>query len=221
MKENLNTNKMKKKLLGIALLMCATIAMSSNAQVIVSETEAVAGTVQVDNAKNDKLARKAKAGKGDFKGRKGNKPGKGDFKSRDGRCTLGSCAFQGLDLTAEQQKKVEALNSEESTKMKALREECKKDMKQAKDSLRCLRNKERTELRREYLKNLQGILSPAQYLKFLENNYINVPAGQMPRANAQFRINKDAKHMYGGKHLAKERAKYAKKIDKKSELKRK
>ena len=211
---------MKKKFLGIALLMCATIAMSSNAQVIVSETETVAGTVQVDNAKNNKIDRQAERFKGDFKGRKG-KPGKGDFKSRQGACPLRSCSLEGLDLTADQQKKIEALRSEQCTKMKALREECKKDMKQTKDSLRCQKNKERTELRREYLKNLQGILSPTQYVKFLENNYINVAAGPRHPGKQPMRIGKDTKQIYGGKHVAKERAKYAKKIDKKSEMKRK
>ena len=69
--------------------------------------------------------------------------------------------FAGLDLTAEQQ-----------TALDALRANCRAD----RDSCR----QQRTEAKRERLAQIKAILTPEQYVKFLENAFVN--ANHRPQA---------------------------------------
>jgi len=80
--------------------------------------------------------------------------------------------FEGLNLTADQQ-----------TKLKALKEECKARAEQRKEA-----KKERKEVvckaRAEHLAKIKEILTPEQYIKFLENSYLN--AGKFDKKMGKF-----------------------------------
>ena len=75
------------------------------------------------------------------------------------------CPFDGLNLSADQQTKLKAL----ADQRKADREKAKAERKQEKKDLRT----EMKGRRAEYLAQIKAILSPEQYIQFLENEYLN------------------------------------------------
>lgn len=70
----------------------------------------------------------------------------------------GACLFDNLNLTDAQKAKI-----------KALKENEKKARTENKEKARA----ERSNARKDYLANLKTILTPEQYVQFLENNYLN------------------------------------------------
>ncbi len=100
--------------------------------------------------------------------------GKGQCDKKGPKCDKqkGQCPnpFEGITLTADQQTKLDALKADQ----KAKREEMKAQ-KQQKDSLARV---DRKQAKRDYLKQVQGILTPDQYVMFLENIVVEQPAGQ-------------------------------------------
>lgn len=75
----------------------------------------------------------------------------------------GYCPFAGLNLTADQQTKLQALNADRQKKAKDARANAQKQRSEAKDA--------RKNARKEYLAQVKSILTPEQYVQFLENNY--------------------------------------------------
>ena len=77
--------------------------------------------------------------------------------------------FADLNLTAEQQKKIDELNAQRA-------EQHKNDKAQA-DAKKDQMKKDRKDLakqrRADYLAKVKAILTPEQYVKFLENNFVN------------------------------------------------
>lgn len=77
----------------------------------------------------------------------------------------GACPFDGLNLSADQQTKLKAL----ADQRKADREKAKADRKQERKDLRA----EMKGRRAEYLAQVKAILTPEQYVQFLENEYLS------------------------------------------------
>lgn len=106
----------------------------------------------------------------------------------------GHCdAFTGLNLTDAQKKSLTELGNNRRTAQQARRQEkqmAKKEDRRQNDSLR------KTE-RREYLANVKNILTPEQYVVFLENIVVEqpMPGGRNPKmhANRGRGINKDSR----------------------------
>lgn len=79
------------------------------------------------------------------------------------------CPFDGLNLTAKQQESLKALNEQT---MKA-RQEAGKQAKADKQKQHADRKAAKQAARKEYLAKVKAILTPEQYVQFLENNYVN------------------------------------------------
>lgn len=106
--------------------------------------------------------------------------------------------FEGITLTADQQ-----------TKLDNLRKNCmrndsiaRNEMKQKRDEMRKANEQKRNDMRqarlqkkRDYLNNVKTILTPEQYVVFLENTIINQPAGK-----GDFRQRHDNRHKNYGNH---------------------
>ena len=86
-----------------------------------------------------------------------------------GRKACAPNPFEGLNLTAEQQTKVDALKAE----CKAGREKAQADKKADRQKQRNDRADARKAQRTEVLAKGKAILTPEQYVQFLENNFVN------------------------------------------------
>lgn len=78
-----------------------------------------------------------------------------------------TCAspFEGLNLTADQQTKLNALKQECTARQQQQRRDCQKANAERKGM--------KTECRRTNLAKIKEILTPEQYVTFLENAYVN------------------------------------------------
>lgn len=89
--------------------------------------------------------------------------------------------FAGLNLTPEQQAKVEKINAERQAKFLARRGQKQQGRQQADSTFRAQRAQEQ----RDYLTAVKGVLTPDQYVLFLEDIVVNGPQqpqmGQMGR----------------------------------------
>ncbi len=144
---------MKKAILGLAFLTIASFSFSAVAQnksdkTCKSETECV--------AKNKKCC-------------------KGENKKECGKKCVHKCKkadlFEGITLTSEQKKRIEALDNS----MKTYRQELKAQVKTArenKDTSFNLRNSGK-KLRSKYINDLGEILTSDQMVVYLKNFYIN------------------------------------------------
>ncbi|MDE6263560.1 MAG: hypothetical protein K2M11_00295 [Paramuribaculum sp.] len=74
------------------------------------------------------------------------------------------CLFDNLNLTDAQKAKIQALK-ENQRKMKDAQKKERGERKEAAQA-------ERNNARKDYLANLKTILTPEQYVQFLENNYL-------------------------------------------------
>lgn len=167
---------MTKKILSLAMI--AMMGMSLNAvaapqQKGADKKVAKKGVVQQQNCckkdgKCPQLTDSVKCCKG---GPKQAKDGKG--------CKAGNCPvaydFTTLNVTPDQQTKIDALNEN----MKATRQQMREQNIQAKDSVKADRRAKAKEAKKNYLGQLRTILTADQYVQFLEDNYVNqAPQGQ-------------------------------------------
>lgn len=90
---------------------------------------------------------------------------------REPKCCIAN-PFEGLNLTQEQQTKIDALKAECKTRC----DKAKADKKEQ----RAERASQQRTNRADMLAKLKGILTPEQYVKFLENNFVN-QRDNMPR----------------------------------------
>lgn len=86
--------------------------------------------------------------------------------------------FEGLNLTEAQQSKLDALKAERRARM----EKAGKDNKQQKDSLKAQGRQNRLDAKKSYLMSIKEILTPEQYVQFLENAYLNPAPAKGMRA---------------------------------------
>jgi len=86
------------------------------------------------------------------------------------------CMFKGLELTAEQKAKLSALREKNKSEFKNKKDRMRKsDMQkltaEQKQQLKSQRLAGRKAKRQAYLAGIKEILTPAQYVQFLENNF--------------------------------------------------
>ncbi|MCM1077815.1 MAG: Spy/CpxP family protein refolding chaperone [Bacteroides sp.] len=107
--------------------------------------------------------------------------------------------FAGLNLTEKQQSELQALKPSKCDKQQSQctsgqNKDKSKDMtKEKKAALRKQHAEKRIQNRRDYLAKVKTILTPEQYVQFLENTYVD----QAPKAPAQGKM---AKNKDGRKH---------------------
>lgn len=80
--------------------------------------------------------------------------------------------FEGITLTADQQSRIDKINSDRQAKSKAQREMKSKEKKEMKKQ----KAEARKACKKEYLSKMKEVLTPEQYTVFLENIAINQPA---------------------------------------------
>jgi len=103
--------------------------------------------------------------------------------------------FEGLNITAEQQTKLDALRAECKAKFdqaRAEQQKAKADKQKAKAEKKANKQKAKAEAfakmraeREQMLAKIKNILTPEQYVKFLENSYLN-SANKGPRPGKDF-----------------------------------
>lgn len=101
---------------------------------------------------------------------------------KDKQCKPAYNPFEGLNLTQQQQASIKAIPCPKQV-MKEARKQSKDDASKADPKMRMQVAKD---IRANYLKQVKAVLTPEQYVQFLENQYVN------PRPQKQ-----DMKH---GKH---------------------
>lgn len=99
--------------------------------------------------------------------------------------------FEGLNLTDKQKADLQALRPSKEARAKA-----KTEAKAEKQAQRKQMVEQRIQNRRDYLAKVKNILSPEQYVQFLENSYVDQgfkggPRGKMAKG-------KDARHHHKG-----------------------
>ncbi len=105
--------------------------------------------------------------------------------------------FAGLNLTDKQKADLQALKPNKETVAKA-----KTEAKAEKQAQRKQMAEKRIQNRRDYLAKVKNILTPEQYVQFLENSYVD-QAFKGPQ-HGKMAKGKDGRHHHGGK--AKDRA---------------
>lgn len=153
---------MKKTILGLAFLTIASVSFGAAAQSSKDKSDC--------KSKTECVAKKC------AKGQKGPKAkGEGKAKKAGMQAARQAALFEGVNLTAEQKGRIEALNGA----VKISRQEIKEQAKAARqngDTAFNMRAKSK-ELRSKYIKDLGEILSPEQMTTYLENFYINNGGG--------------------------------------------
>lgn len=100
-------------------------------------------------------------------------------------------AFKGITLTAEQQKAVDAVYARQAEARKQEKTAQKSDTTNAKE-----KREGRMEKRLAFLKEFQGILTPEQYITFLENTAVSTPHANVAAKHHRYGHHKqsDARH---------------------------
>lgn len=151
---------MKKIFLSIAILATsvAAFAQTNNQQPTSTPTK----TEQVKACKDNKACK-----------------GQQDRKNVNGRANYEARAFEGITLTDAQKSKLEALRSKEMNARKEARGDKNngRDQKQKltdeqKKQMKDERFSKRNDARKAHLAGIKEILTPEQYVVFLENTYV-------------------------------------------------
>lgn len=118
-------------------------------------------------------------------------------KCQAGKCDQAKSPFANLGLTAEQQKKIDALRADCQKNAKECKEQAKTDRKDRREAM--------GKRRAEYLAKIKDILTPEQYVKFLENAFVEAQP-TMQRMKGDFK---------GAKKIDRKEARKADRKDKK------
>lgn len=161
---------MKKIFLSIAILASSVAAFAQN-----NTQSTTTAQVKTEQTMSDNKGKKA-----DRKDKKGIK----DNKDR------GACAFKGINLTEDQKTKLTALRTSLKGERKDGKENVSKDQKtqmtaEQKKAMRAERSAKRQTAKKAYLSGVKEILSPDQYVMFLENTYTISNHGQKGHHNAK------------------------------------
>lgn len=98
------------------------------------------------------------------------------------KCNRAERAFEGIDLTAEQQTKLAELRKnclagKPAKVCKEAKDNCKSNLTdEQKKQMKAERRAKQFEARKKYLEGVKSILTPEQYNKFLENSYLSKSA---------------------------------------------
>ncbi len=106
---------------------------------------------------------------------------------RKGKCGEGFNPFEGLNLTEAQQTKLQELRNQECPMKAQMKGEKKNGQKVDKEQART----DRSQAKREFLGKVKAILTPEQYVTFLENMAVN--GQQRGHGNKQMMKQKDQK----------------------------
>ena len=134
---------------------------------------------------------------------------------------LNAKMFEGIDLTDEQKEKIEALQASlRPEKVEKKDDETKEMVSDEEKKFRAMEKVAKMkEGRAKYLEGLKKILTPDQYVKFLENNFLNqTDSKKMDPRNPK--VMKDPRER-GGKHYKGPKTEDRKKEDKMKKEKRK
>ncbi|MDE6485798.1 MAG: hypothetical protein K2L14_10455 [Duncaniella sp.] len=101
-----------------------------------------------------------------------------------------SVLFEGITLTPDQQTKLQEL--------KASRAKAAKEKKEAAKAERKAKGEANKSDRKDYLNSIKGVLTPEQYVIFLENAYVNAPA-KIGNRDGKARAIKGAMKAHDGK----------------------
>lgn len=162
---------MKKSISLLAIAAITAFTMNINAQSIKASGKSQEGikTEQTcSEQKCDKADKKGKPGKFD-KARKGDKMRKGNKQRPDSMA-----AFKGITLTQDQQQKIQQIRADfraqrqAKAAVKGQKMERKEISPEQRDSLR----NARMQVRLDYLHQIQKVLTPEQYITFLENTAV-------------------------------------------------
>lgn len=93
--------------------------------------------------------------------------------------------FAGIELTAEQQAAMKALNEKY--------QKAAKENQKAKSEAKKQEGKDRRESKKAYLNDLKQILTPEQYTTYLENQVLNAPNGRKMKAHKSKKERKGSK----------------------------
>jgi len=95
-------------------------------------------------------------------------------------CVLDNKAFDGIELTDTQKTEIENTRTRRAEQAKVNREKARADRKEAKKQAREERRRQRSDMRdqarkerREALTEIKAILTPEQYIEYLENIVVN------------------------------------------------
>lgn len=149
---------MKRTILGLAFLTIASLSFGAAAQSSKDKSDC--------KSKTECVAKKC------TKGEKGAKAkGEGKAKKAEMKAARQAALFEGVNLTAEQKGRIEALDGAVKISRQELKEQAK-TARQNGDTAFNMRAKSK-ELRGKYIKDLGEILTPDQMITYLENFYVN------------------------------------------------
>lgn len=117
---------------------------------------------------------------------------KGKKDGRKGQCREGFNPFEGLNLTEAQQAKLKELRTQGCPMKAEMKGEKKDGQKPDKQQMRA----ERANAKREFLGKVKAILTPEQYVTFLENMAVNGQNGDHGRKHMM--MQKDQKQSKDG-----------------------
>ena len=98
--------------------------------------------------------------------------------------------FEGLNLNEQQQKQLDELHATRTAEVKAAKEARKAEKEKAKEA----RKAQFKARKADYLAKVKAILTPEQYVKFLENQYTKVKA-EGKKMKGDFKKDKKAAEM--------------------------
>lgn len=166
---------MKKAILGLAFLTIASVSFSASAQ---QKTSAQCANTECASQQDCKGIKNCPAKKGCCLQQKNNR-----------MCiNAQACALEGLNLTDKQKGQIQALNQAAKTSRQELANKVKSN-NVAKNELKS----QRKAIREQYVKDLGNILTPDQYVKFLQNYYVNNSGHQKRMGKAPMKGHKGHK----------------------------
>lgn len=164
---------MKKKVLSLAVLMASVFTFGTMAQTTATVSD------------NNKTCTEASCPKAD-KAVKGQKGQKGNKDMKPNRPN----PFEGINLTADQQTRLQAIRDNAKQQREAAKADQSKVEKGKLDKDRADRRADFANKRKDYLGKVKEVLTPDQYVVFLENCYVQ----QMPMKQGHMARGKMAKH---------------------------
>lgn len=197
---------MKKKIITVAIALAALVGLPAVAQNPSDNNSSNQNTEQTckrgDKARKDKDGKDAKKAKGDKDAKRG-KDGQGRQQQQRQQRDF-TAAFEGIVLTPEQQTAIQALKPQ------------RPDRSQNSDSVA---RPDRNKMRSDYVAGVKKVLTPDQYVVFLENVVVNnapIPgAGQKSmRHEAMMKNKKDLKERVSADRGSKDSKAAGKRADK-------
>lgn len=185
---------MKKSILALACLaMSLAPAMATN-----GTPESNPDKVKTEKVckRGEKQCKKDKAEKCDAAGKEkcGKQAKCKGAKSLGQRPMQETVIFESLNLTPEQQAQVKALNDARNVSRREMMQNLQK-IREAGDSSMTEAKNAQKEISRKYLKDLQTVLTADQYVRFLQENYVNSQNGgrQGLRHGGKAKVQKEMK----------------------------